>query len=712
MSEVKMSVKFSIVGFSTLAVLLFGIIISIISYIGGRNSVYSLVDNIMDKASEHTKDKTLNYLEAAVVSIQTNDEFINSGLLKTNKSKILEKYFEGIVKSNSEFVGMFFGDESGNFVMVKEMPDKTYSIQNVIRKGKLTQIIWEHENETYYKKPQFDDEILPAEKAYNPTDRPWYKEAIQNKKHVWTEVYVFFNDRKPGITCSKAVHDKDGKLIGVIGIDISIKELSEFLTKLKIGETGKAFILDAKSNVVAIPSNDPLLLEQMLKEEIDNSGKKTLKLMKADSIFDPEIASSYKYFEKNKDKLSQDNRNFFEYSSNGNSYLAKYLPFEKDDIKWTIGIVVPEKEFMSTVHRNNQIIFAITFILIIIAVLFEYRFSQKISQPLILLSEEMKKIQNFDLTSDKQVHSFLIEVNNMANSFNKMRTGLRSFKKYVPDELVRELIALNKEAILEGERRELTIYFSDIAGFTSISEELSAEELVELLSDYLGSVTSTIINNHGTLDKYIGDAVMAFWGAPSMLEDHAIHACKAALEHKKNLGIRNAELISRGKTPFYDRIGIHTGDAIVGNMGSENRLNYTIIGDSVNLASRLEGINKYYGTEIIISENTYEKVRDQFLVRKIDLVAVKGKSKAIEIFELIAEIEEASLEQQSFADKFNSAVDFYRSKSFMEALNIFRYCSKMNPEDLTSKVYIERCEFFISNPPPADSNGVYESKTK
>jgi adenylate cyclase len=324
----------------------------------------------------------------------------------------------------------------------------------------------------------------------------------------------------------------------------------------------------------------------------------------------------------------------------------------------------------------------------------------------------MKKIQTFDLTSETEVTSFLYEVDNMAQSFTKMRTGLRSFKKYVPDGLVRELISLNKEAILEGERRTMTIYFSDIAGFTSISEKLSPEELVEQLSQYLGSASKIITEHHGTLDKYIGDAIMAFWGAPSPLEDHALQACLSAIEHKRVLRLANQELIRMGKMPFTDRIGIHTGEVIVGNMGSENRLNYTVIGDNVNLASRLESINKYYGTEIIISEPTYSIVRDYVEVRVLDLVAVKGKHNAIEIYELVCEKEEASLEVQRFNSLFTEAVHQYRKRNFQEAVKMFQETLRIKSNDLASRVYIDRCEAYMRNPPDENWNGVYESKSK
>ncbi|HMV41986.1 MAG TPA: adenylate/guanylate cyclase domain-containing protein [Leptospiraceae bacterium] len=712
MEKFKFSVRFSIVTFSTLAVLLFGGLVSFVSYLGSKNSVRFLVDNLVEKASEHVIDKTVNYLDVAVVNTELNENLMNTGLVKIRKTRILEKYFQGVVETNPQLLSMFYGDEEGNFIMAKEMPDHSFSIQRIIRRGRKTKIIWEHQKEEWYEKEQFSNKIVPTEEAFNPKTRPWYTEALASKTHAWTDVYVFFNDRKPGITCSRAVYDKTGRFIGVIGIDISILELSEFLSNLKVGKNGKAFLIDAKNQIVAIPSSDPKDLEKIMQEETSPEGKKSIKLLTADKIDNPLISSSFKFYEENKDKPKEDGINFFEYSFKGIDYIANYRSFKKDDIEWKIAIVVPENDFMYIVHRNNKIILIISIVLVAFAVLFEIQFSQKLSKPLSLLSEEMRKIQNFDLTSEIQVGSFLLEVDNMAQSFTKMRTGLRSFKKYVPDELVRELIALNKEAILEGERRNMTIYFSDIAGFTSISEKLQPEELVEQLSQYLGSASKIITEHHGTLDKYIGDAIMAFWGAPTPIEDHALQACLSALEHKRVLKLANKELERLGKEPFNDRIGIHTGEVIVGNMGSENRLNYTVIGDNVNLASRLESINKYYGTEIIISESTYELVQDFVEVRILDLVAVKGKHNAIQIYELVCEKEETSLEIHKFILTFNEGVYQYRNRNFSDALKLFQETLRIKSSDLASRVYIERCENYIQNPPPENWNGVYESKSK
>lgn len=211
----------------------------------------------------------------------------------------------------------------------------------------------------------------------------------------------------------------------------------------------------------------------------------------------------------------------------------------------------------------------------------------------------------------------------------------QTFSKFVSKSVVDELLKDPSKIKLGGDKKILTVLFSDIRGFTSISERLTPEELVEHLNIYLQSMTDIIIKYYGTLDKYIGDAVMAFWGAPIEMDDHALKACKASLEMMEALKVMNKKWESENKPILEIGIGINTGDMIVGNMGSAARMDYTLMGDNVNLGSRLEGTNKFYKTGIIISDFTYQYVKDDVIARELDLIRVKGKALPVKIYELM-----------------------------------------------------------------------------
>lgn len=261
-----------------------------------------------------------------------------------------------------------------------------------------------------------------------------------------------------------------------------------------------------------------------------------------------------------------------------------------------------------------------------------------------------------------------------------------SFKKYVSPEVAR--IASDNIDNLSVSRKEVTILFSDIADFTTITEQTNPESLSKMLNQYFSCMGKIIFKYSGTLDKYIGDAVMAFWGAPIDIDDHQYKACLAALEMQKEVAYLNKEFEKQGMPSFNVRIGLNTDKVMVGNLGGD-LFNYTAIGDGVNLASRLEGVNKIYDTSIIISEFTYYKVKDRFICREIGGIIVKGKTESVIIFELVGVKEDLSPEKLKDIEFFNDGVRCYKNNNFVKAREIFNKLIENNSKDLVSKAYLD-----------------------
>jgi len=277
----------------------------------------------------------------------------------------------------------------------------------------------------------------------------------------------------------------------------------------------------------------------------------------------------------------------------------------------------------------------------------------------------------------------------------------KAFSFYLSESVLNHLLENPHKIKLGGERKRLTVLFSDIAGFTSISESMQAHQLAELLNNYLTKMTEIVFKNEGVLDKYIGDAVMAFWGAPVENKDHALAACKTALEMQKTIS-ENFD--------FTARVGINTGEMVVGNMGSDQRFDYSLLGDNVNLGSRLEGINKQYGTKICISQSTYDEVKDKVAVRKLDTVAVKGKKTGVPIYELL-HMGRPTKDEIGFLDVFEKARKLYEKGEFAKALAVFKNVTKDYPNDQATLIYIERIKELIKNPPD-HWDGVYHATSK
>jgi adenylate cyclase len=282
----------------------------------------------------------------------------------------------------------------------------------------------------------------------------------------------------------------------------------------------------------------------------------------------------------------------------------------------------------------------------------------------------------------------------------------------VPADLVIQLINKNITADLGGEQQELTVFFSDITKFTSIVEKMDPERVVQDLCVYFESISKTILENKGTIDKYIGDAVMAFWGAPVPMEDHAEKACQTAIVVQDKLRNLFQQWNSKGKIPFITRIGIHTGNVLVGNLGYKERLNYTIIGDAVNVSSRLEGINKVYRTKIIVSENTYERCQDNFEFRHLDRVSLLGRSQGMNIYELISFKNDIDRKQKKIYEYYGTGLRYYFDQNWSKALNYFYTVTKHNPNDIPSRLMLKRCLQYKNNPPPQEWNGVFAQTVK
>ncbi len=282
------------------------------------------------------------------------------------------------------------------------------------------------------------------------------------------------------------------------------------------------------------------------------------------------------------------------------------------------------------------------------------------------------------------------------------------FAQYVPKKVVGELIANPDMLKLGGEKRRMSVLFTDVAGFTTVSEQLSPEELVALLNEYLTAMTRVILDHEGIVDKYEGDLVMAEFGAPIWHEDHAALCCRAALGMQARLKELRAKWRAEGGVELYSRVGINSGEMIVGNMGSEEVFDYTVMGDSVNLASRLEGANKNYDTTIMIGRGTWDDVNQKFVTRPLDLLRVKGKLKPVEVFELVAELGDATPPGKLKAiELFEQGLERYRHMLFLEAGELFARAIEADPEDGPSRIYSERCSLYINEPPPSDWNGVW-----
>jgi adenylate cyclase len=318
-----------------------------------------------------------------------------------------------------------------------------------------------------------------------------------------------------------------------------------------------------------------------------------------------------------------------------------------------------------------------------------------ISKPITQLSKEIDKIAQLDLDSEKRVSSPIYEISEFDQAIASMRTALRSFSHYVPSEIAKQLMHNKHEISLQGEKKRISVMFTDIANFTSIAEGLPIETVNKLLAAHFDALSKIILDCGGLIDKYIGDSVMSLWGASQETPDHAVRACRAALLCQVKLSELNEQQKKAGMPAFITRIGINAGLAIVGNFGTAQRMNYSAIGDAVNAASRLQTINKIYGTKIIIGEEVAKDIGNQFLIRPLEWVEVRGKKQKIKIFELGAQYGDMqsiapTQELSELFSMFTKAYDLLDQGNIEEAKKQFLAIEKIFPEDPPTKLYLDR----------------------
>ena len=290
----------------------------------------------------------------------------------------------------------------------------------------------------------------------------------------------------------------------------------------------------------------------------------------------------------------------------------------------------------------------------------------------------------------------------------------RAFNHYLSVDVINEILKDPQKLALGGEKKFITAMFTDVRGFSTISEKMDPSDLVRLLNTYLSEMSDIILDVQGTIDKYEGDAIISFFGAPIAMPDHARRACLAAVRMAEVEKELNARFLDDGilTTPLYTRIGINTGDMVVGNMGTSSRMDYTIMGNSVNLAARLEGVNKQYDSRILVSEMTRNELDDVFVLRRLDKVRVVGINTPVRLFEVICESRGADDKTLDLISAFQNGLDLFEEKRWKEASKAFSSCLELSPEDGPSAIYLRRCREYTKTPPPDTWDGVFNLSVK
>ncbi|WP_170782783.1 adenylate/guanylate cyclase domain-containing protein [Ruegeria lacuscaerulensis] len=684
-----------------------------ILYFGNKELAIRTANERMTEARNQSVEEMLTVIRGAGNVVSSASVFLSKFSEYAGSSAGLEVLYSQM-QGNEHYYGLYFGEEkSGDFFQNINLPKhwKTFGPTAVpVPEGvdRVQRIITDQSGErveTYFwsNGSSLPTPFRSGTAVYDPRTRPWYRGALEQSGIYVSPLYQFESTGRLGATFSKTVIDNEGKLLGVVALDITISALSQILDDIRIGDHGLVFMLDREGRLLSYTSTrskggEPRFVSSNTNGSIEGSSKII------DSVIDEWRASQQDFF-----RIAPE--------SDGRSYITSVMPIpEVFGAQPTLGLIVPEDEFIGDIKRNTTRAMQFGVLALTLAVAFTFVVARLLSKNLVRVAAEARKVSNFELSEDLNLKSNIQEVAELETAIASMKAGLSSFGAFVPKELVRSILSKAERISVGGESRDVTLMFADLKGFTRQTEGLEPEVLMPALSEYFEAMEKEISGNQGTVDKYIGDAIMALWNAPLDDTDHPVHACRAALaclQAEASLNSDNGALPLR---PLQTRFGLHTGRVVVGNVGSLSRLQYTALGAAVNFASRLEGLNKVYGTRVLVSSDVAVHVESMFLLREVDHVVPAGTSFPSRIFELIAEKDDesgflASVAKKRELEEWRVCYDLYQSGKWADALEALQTHREIATNKLVVDVFIERCSRFAFKPPAA-WDGVYRFEKK
>jgi len=545
----------------------------------------------------------------------------------------------------------------------------------------------------------------PDRRAQNPADDPTFRTTVSAPfygRTIWTDLYSPVQDadlpperRRVAVAALKAVEDRAGGFLGVLRAGLLTEQVDELMRRESAERAPhRVFICDEEGRLVTRLTSADRLREESdgISLRIDPSGEPPeVRLALADPMLgevrrDHPVASG-------------------SVVSEGRRFLVTFRSLERTQ-GWRLGILVPEDHYLGgyVATRNRTlavagVILAGMFILGALAV-------RAMRRGLGRIVDATGRMASFDFTPAEPRSAFR-DVEDVMRSLELAKTALRALGRYVPVDLVRELYRTGREPMLGGATAEVTMMFTDVKDFTSLSEVLTPDDLARLLGLYLQALTSAVHESEGVIDKYVGDAVMAVWNAVRPCPDHAAKACRAALAGRDALGRLYASPPWGGAPPLVTRFGLHVGRVMVGHFGAPERMSCTVLGDGVNLASRLEGLNKQYGTTILVSEAVRAAAGDAFAFRLLDKVAVKGRREGVKVYELLG-IAGGAVAGAGVVAAYEQALEACWRRDFEAALVLL----ESQADDPPSRMLGERCRRFRASPPPPDWDGIFVATSK
>jgi adenylate cyclase len=702
-------------GLAVLLALLFTVLLE-----GSRRSIIETADSLRTAAGRRIEDRVNAHLAPAQQAVEALEREIRSGTVNPSDPTSLEAALFSRVLNTPNLAELTLtrarrqGFDGAGAVVLDGDGRGQVSVYRVLEGGDrlVTRVVSQHGGAwtvALRDRPPGSGlldapmAVTKSEAAVDPTRHATFTTPASRTlsgEVVWSDLHWSELDKDPGhrrvvVTVMKALEDATGAFAGVARAGLLTAQLDQ-VAGLRVTEAAddphRIFLADEAGRLIT-----RLRPEDALAEQPDDS------LRVAPVALAPEVAAALRHPALR--EVNAENRTASgAVTVEGRKYLLSFLALPETQ-GWRVGIVAPEDFYLRDLARLRGRLLILS-LAVIAAILAAGGITLRaVRRGLGQVVETTARLQNFDFAPTEARSSFA-DLQAVLQRLELAKTAMRAMGRYVPIDLVRLLYRTGHEPVLGGEIVDVTLMFTDIRDFTTLSEQLSPNDLARVLGQYLEVMTAAIHAAHGTIDKYIGDAIMAVWNTPTPCPDHAQRACEAALACRDAESALFRSPQWEGRPPLHTRFGIHRDRVMVGHFGSPDRMSFTALGDGVNLASRLEGLNKQYGTTVLVTEAVREDAKDAFDFRLVDVVAVKGKTKGIRVYELLGRAD-AGRDLRAVR-AYEGALDLYWNRDFRGALAIL----DGQPEDGPSRVLADRARTLVAVPPPADWDGVYVARTK
>lgn len=700
-------------------VLTVSVTVLVVMFVGARRAVRDLSAQLIAESSNRAEESLRSFFDGIEALTRVTAAWSDAALLEYEGPADLvrlNQFFAPLLTENPHVTSMILTDDEGfEYMLLRDFgDDQDYEWYNRLTwadRGPEAAFTsrWSETFELLSRQP------LPNAADYDVRNRPFYT-VPEIGETVWTDPYYFFTTRDAGMTVSTKWRHASGQ-VRVAAFDLLLMNLSRFTVERRPSPNGYVFVLFRDGSLLGLPADerwtDASSQREALRNPAERQGEQTVAdeaavLMTAAELELPVIAAAVEEWR----QAGSGPLGHFRFASGGEAWWGGFRRFRLQGPELWIGVVAPESDFLSQAREQRNVVFAVCAIAMLLAVVMTHVLARRYSRPLELLAEQSARVRELNLTDRIPIQSHLTEVSQLADANAQMMTALESFSRYVPLDLVRDLLRRGEVAEIGGRTERLTILFTDIQDFTSVAEGMTPQALTHHMAEYFSEMLEVLRREKATVDKFIGDAIVAFWGAPEPAPDHAARAVRAVLGCRDRLEHLNPRWVERDLPPLPTRFGLSTGDVVVGNVGAPNRMNYTVLGDTVNVASRLEALNGRYGTTILATAEVVEQAGEGFVWRRIDRLAVKGKELPVDVFEPLGLAGSVAASDLDAARRYETALRCYVEGRFAEAVaDLERLLNDVRDDGPTQRL-LDFCRRYAAEPPTGPWDGVTRYETK